>query len=163
MTKITRDQTWICLDENALLGVTAETPKWVRIRKSTISEIQYNAQTETMGYIDTPNDTTEITGYAPTMEQETLIETEGLYPAVAAFARRLPIGASAKVPALIVYYNPESAATTDGDLYADASVTAQASNFKDGIVSFTINLNGTPQKVIVASSEGEITTTPAAA
>lgn len=160
MTKITRDQTWICLDENALQGVTAEAPKWTRIRKSTMLELAYNAQTETFGYIDTPNDTTEITGYAPTMEQETLIETDGLYPAMAAFARRLPIGTAAKVPALIVYYNPDSGETTDGDLYAEASVTAQSTNFAEGVVSFTINLNGTPEKVIVASSDGVITTAP---
>ena len=163
MGKLTRDLYIPLIDRNKLTGTNAEGYDWVRVDKSTIFELSFNPQEETYGYIDTANDSTEVTSYQPELPQEITLDSDNpLYSAMFDFCMRFPIGSSANVPCLVVTPAADGTATR-GFLWADAAISPQALNTVDGILTFTMKLNGNVTEGTVAASEGEFTFTPKAA
>lgn len=148
----TRDMYQVFLDRNRLLGLDAEGYDWVRIRKSTQFELTWNPQSETKGYIDSPSDTTELTSYQVSMAQETVTNGDEMYTALETYARRKPIGGDAVVPAMLVFPDAEGKPTS-AELYDEATVIPDTLNTVDGVITFTINFNGTEKQGTVAVGE----------
>lgn len=140
MSQLTRDLYVPYLDLNKGEGDTYD---WCRIDKSTVFEFSFNPSEETYGYIDSANDTTLITSYAATMEQEIILDNDNaMYAFMYEFCMGMPTGTSASIPALLA--EPDSdGAVTRGRLWAEATVSPGSLNTVDGKLSFTINYNGT--------------------
>lgn len=160
MARLTRDKFIPLIDINKGSG----TASWKPIDLSTIFELDFNPTTETYSYICYANDVTEITGYAPTMSQEIVLDSSNpIYTFMLDFCRSMPVGDSAKVPICLVYPDADGN-PTDGDLFKDASIQPDNINTVDGKISFTLNLNGDVTKATVAGAGTDtITVTEAAA
>lgn len=160
--KLTRDLFIPLIDLNKLTGSNEDGYRWARIDKSTIFELSFNPQEETYGYIDSANDATQVNSYQPELPQEIVLDSENpIYSAMFDFAMRMPLGSDAVVPCLLAM--PDSSGkSTRGYLWAEAIVSPQALNTVDGLLTFTLKLNGTMQAGTVASDGGEFTFAAAA-
>lgn len=144
-------------------GATPDTYEWTRVDKSKIFELSYNPQEETMGFIDSPNDTTYIKSYAPELPQEIILDKDNpLYAKLFPWVREMPTGSSAKVPVMVVYPDMSTGEATDADVWKDATISPQALNTVDGILTFNLKLNGTPTPGTVEKSGDTWTFTPGA-
>ena len=138
-------------------------PTWVPIDLSTVFELSFNPQEETYGYICYANDVTETNSYAPEMEQEIVLDNANpMYKFMKEFCLSLPTGSAAKVPCLVALPDDTTALSTDGMLWGDAVVSPGALNTVDGKLTFTLKLNGDPQRGTVAGvGTDTVTFTPA--
>lgn len=139
-----------------------------RVRKSTIFEFSSNAQEDTYGFIDSPNDTTEVTSYQPQLPLETI--TESTDP-IAQFAQKylfeFPLGADTQVPFILAYplinESGEVDATTCNVIVWDEAVMSNlALNTVDQKFTWTEMLNGKPRygtASIADIQDGEFTFT----
>lgn len=85
-------------------GTEPDTPVWKRIKKSTELTLSFNPETEEFDYIADENPTTELTKYAPTLEQPLkMYEDEPDFEYFFDKCYNLPTGTAAKVPMLIVF------------------------------------------------------------
>lgn len=158
--KLTRDLFIPFIDSTK--GAQPGTYTWVPIDLSTVFELSYNPQTETYSYICYKNDSTEITGYQPAMEQEIVIDKDNpIYKFMFAFFREMPTGSSAKVPVMIAYPDPTTGETTEADVWTEAVISPGAMNTVDGKLTFTLQLNGDAKKGTIAITESAATFTPA--
>lgn len=158
--KLTRDLFVPFIDTSK--GAEAGTYTWKPIDLSTVFELAYNPNTETYSYICYANDSNEITGYAPTMEQEIVLDSDNpIYTFMLEFMRGMPTGSDAKVP-IMVAYPDESGDTTEADVWDDAVISPGTINTVDGKLTFTLNLNGDVTNGTVAIAAGTATFTPAA-
>lgn len=124
-------------------GAEAGTYDWAPIDLSTIFEFAFNPSTETYSYICYPNDVTEITSYAPSMEQEIKITKDNpIYDFMLAYMREMPTGDAAKVPLMVVWPDKTTGASTVADVWDDAIVSPGSVNTVDGKLTFTLNFNG---------------------
>jgi hypothetical protein len=145
-----------------MLDTDAEaTGDYVPIDLSTVFEFDWNANTETYGYICNKNDTNEVTGYAPTMAQEIVLDNSNpmykfLYPKFMS----MPTGSDCNIPCLLVEPDMTTGKPTVGRLWSDASVVPDNLNTVDGKLAFTLNLNGDPVLGTVAKADGKVTFTP---
>lgn len=138
--------------------------QWVPIDLSTVFELAYNPQTETYSYICYANDSTEITSYQPSMEQEIVLESDNkLYQFMSKFMRDMPVGSDAKVPVMIAYPAADTGKMTEADVWDEAVISPGSLNSVDGKLTFTLQLNGTPKKGTVAVNDGTATFSPAGA
>lgn len=157
MSKLTRNLFIPCLDTSKGAGEAVFVP----IDLSTVFEFAFNPVTETYGYICNANDTTETTGYAPTLPQEIVLDNENpMYKFIYPLCMGMPTGSEAKVPALLIEPDMETGKPTRGRLWPDATVTPDTLNTVDGKISFTLNLNGDFTTGTVAKDAGKITFTP---
>lgn len=160
MGKLTRDLYIPLIDKNKLTGAAAEGYDWTRVDKSTVFALAFNPQEETFGYINAPNDTTEVTSYQPELPQEIVLDNENpLYNAMFEFCMRMPIGSSAVVPCLLVMPDTTTGAATKGYLWEEAIISPQELNSVDGKLTFTMKLNGNKVDGTVAAAEGVFTFT----
>lgn len=129
---------------------------------STVFEFSWNPNTETYGYIKDRNDTTELTGYAPTMEQEIVLDnTNPIYGFLFPLFMSMPVGAACVVPTLLAVPDMQTGAATEGYLWADATVNPSSLATVDGKLNFTLNFNGDSVHGTVAkTAEGKVTFTP---
>lgn len=119
--------------------------KWVPIDLSTQFELAYNPNTETKSYICFKNDTNEVTGYAPELPQEIALESDNpLYKFMDEYLNSFPVGSAAKVPFLFVRPDVETGRATKALMWQEATVVGDTLNTVDGILTFTISLNGDP-------------------
>lgn len=119
--------------------------KWVPVDLSTQFELAYNPNTETKSYICFKNDTNEVTGYAPELPQEIALESDNpLYKFMDEYLNSFPVGSSAKVPFLFVRPDVETGEATKALMWQEATVVGDTLNTVDGILTFTISLNGDP-------------------
>lgn len=163
MGKLTRDLFIPLIDRNRLTGNEAEGNDWVRVDKSTIFELSFNPQEETYGYIDAANDSTEVTSYQPELPQEIVLDSANpLYQAMFDFCMRFPVGSDANVPCLVVTPDEEGKAAR-GFLWEDAAISPQALNTVDGVLTFTMRLNGRVTEGTVTASDGTFAFVPLAA
>ena len=101
--KLTRNLFVPMLDVDVLKESPTETAEYVPIDLSTIFEFAFNPNTETYSYICYANDTTETTGYAPTMEQEIVLDNSNpLFKVLYPFCMSMPTGSKCTVPCLLV-------------------------------------------------------------
>lgn len=156
MSKLTRDlfEPWIDLDKGK--GASENTYKWERVRKSTIFELSSNAQEETYGYIDTQNDTTEVTSYQPQLPLESVPEsTDKVYAFMQNYLFEFPMGSDTQVPFMLIYPIIKEDGTID-DKYRNAIVFDEAVvsnltlNTVDQLATWTEMLNGTPKRGYVS-------------
>lgn len=161
MSKLTRDLygPYIDLDR----GENASTNKYKlgRVRKSTIFEFSANAQEDTYGFIDSPNDTTEVTSYQPQLPLETV--TESTDP-IARFAQEylfeFPLGADTQVPFILAYPLIGTDGTVDETncnviIWDEAVMSNLALNTVDQKFTWTEMLNGNPKRGIIKKSDLE--------
>lgn len=162
MARLTRDKFIPLIDISKITG--GASPAWKPIDLSTVFELDYNPNTETYSYICYANDDTEITGYAPTMAQEIVLDSANpIYNAMLKFFRSMPVGSAAKVPICIVYPDADGK-PTDGDLFKDGAIQPDNINTVDGKLNFTLNLNGAVTPATVAGAGADtITVTEKAA
>lgn len=143
MATMTREKYGVLLDVTR--GATSGTYKWVPVDLSTTYELAWNPNTETYSFICYKNDTQEVTSYAPSMSQETVLDTENpMYEFMDEYANEFPIRQNAKMPVLLVRPDLTTGAPTNALLFADAVVVPNTLNSVDGKLSFDIYLNGTP-------------------
>lgn len=157
--KLTRDLFIPLIDLNKLTGASATGYDWARIDKSTIFELSFNPQEETYGYIDSANDATQVNSYQPELPQEIVLDSSNaIYSAMFDFAMKMPLGSDAVVPCLLVMPD-ENGKAVRGFLWSEAIVSPQTLNTVDGILSFTLKLNGAVTEGTVSSDGGEFTFT----
>lgn len=141
MAKLTRDQYRPYLD---ITQGGDDGPEWVRIDKSTVFALEFNPEEETYGYIDSANDTTEVSSYAPTMEQEIILDSSNaMYQFIEPFCMNMPTGSSAIVPCLLTEPDAQGGETYTGRVWYEATITPGSLDTVEGKVVFTLNLNGT--------------------
>lgn len=141
MAKLTRDTYRPYLDINRGSGEY----EWVRIDKSTVFDVEFNAESETVGYIDSANDSTDISSYAPTMEQEIILDSSNaMYQFIEPFCWEMPTGTDAVVPCMLTEADASGGNTYTARVWDDATITPGDLNSVDGKLVFTLNLNGTP-------------------
>lgn len=163
--KLTRDMFEPYIDLNKGVGEY----KWARVRKSTIFELSSNAQEETFGYIDTQNDTTEVTSYQPQLPLESVPEsTDEVYAFMQKYLFDFPLGSDTQVPFLLKYpiiENGEVDQTKRNAIIFDEAVVSNlALNTVDQKATWTEMLNGTPKRgtmPITTGSEDDFTFTEA--
>lgn len=141
MAKHTRDLFVPFIDTT--FGETAGTYTWVPVDLSTVFEFAFNPSTENYSYICYANDTTEVTGYAPTMDQEIVLDSSNpLYKAMREWMMSFPTGSKAKVPLMVVMPDMKTDKPTEGYMWADGSISPGSINTVDGKLTFTLNFNG---------------------
>lgn len=163
MSKLTRDLYGAYIDLDKGINAASGKYKLGRVRKSTIFEFSANAQEDTFGFIDSPNDTTEVTSYQPQLPLETI--TESTDP-IARFAQdylfEFPLGSDTQVPFILAY--PLINETGDIDetkcnviIWDEAVMSNLTLNSVDQKFTWTEMLNGNPKRGIVNKSalEGE--------
>lgn len=149
---------------DATLGAEDGVYDWVRIDKSTVFELSFNPSEETSGYIDAANDSTYIKSYAPELPQEIVLDNENpLYQVMFPFCMSMPTGSSATVPCALVVPNMTTGEATDAYVWTEAVISPQTLNTVDGILSFSLKLNGDSQQGTMTISDGEFVFTPNAA
>lgn len=152
MTKLTRDRFIPFLNAG-----TEEAPQWKRVDFSTIFSLDPGAQTQEMDYICYETTLTEITGYRPQLPQEiALYEGNGLYDFMFRRFYRLPVGAQARVPALICFGGSDRLCW----YVPDCAVTLGALDTVAGKLSFTLSLGGDIQRGTYAIVDGAPVFTP---
>lgn len=153
--KLTRNLFVPCLDTSEGDG----TAKYVPIDLSTEFEFSWNPNEETYSYIKDADDSTEVTGYAPQMEQEIALEsTNPMYSYLFPKFMALPKGSDLVVPCLLCVPD-EKGAVTVGYLWKQAQLSPQKLNTVDGKLTFNINFNGAVEKGTVNVSGSTITYT----
>lgn len=159
--KLTRNLFVPMLDVDVLKESPTETAEYVPIDLSTIFEFAFNPNTETYSYICYANDTTETTGYAPTMEQEIVLDNSNpLFKVLYPFCMSMPTGSKCTVPCLLVEPDMSTGKPTRGRLWKEATISPGTVNTVDGKLTFTLNFNGDQQQGTVANSDGTVTFTP---
>lgn len=127
------------------------TANWVPIDLSTQFELAYNPNTETRSYICYKSDYTVVTGYAPSMEQEIVLDSENpLYKFMDEYLNTFPTGSDAEIPFLLARPALTTGSPTVGLMWEKAVIVPNTLNTVDGKLSFTINLNGDPTKGTVS-------------
>ena len=150
MPKLTRDMYIPYIDLSK--GKEPGTYQWERVRKSTIFEFSANAQEETYGYIDTQNDTTEVTSYQPQLPLESVPEsTDKVYAFMQKYLFDFPLGSDTQVPFMLVYPIIKDDGTINDKyrnaiVFDEAVVSNLALNTVDQLATWTEMLNGTPKR-----------------
>lgn len=145
MTQLTRNLFVPLIDTLKGASASEGNYKWVPIDLSTQFELSYNPNTETKSYICYKNDTNEVTGYAPELPQEIALESSNpLYEFMDEYLNSFPVGSAAKIPFLFVRPDTETGEATKALMWKEATVVGDTLNTVDGILSFTISLNGDP-------------------
>lgn len=158
MTKLTRDLYMPFIDLDRGTSAASGKYKLGRVRKSTIFEFSPNAQEDTYGFIDTQNDTTEVTSYQPQLPLETVPESTD---PIARFAQdylfEFPLGADTQVPFILGYPMINEDGSIDSEkcnviIWDEAVMSNLALNTVDQKFTWTEMLNGTPKRGVVLIS-----------
>ena len=161
MANLTRNLFIPYVDANTLRRAAGEQEvgegyDWVQIDKSTIFELSFNPQETTSGYIDEANDTTYVTSYQPELPQEIILDSSNpLYKVMFPFCMSMPTGGDAQCPILLRTPNLDTDKPTDGMLWENAIVSPSALNTVDGLLTFSLKLNGDAKRGTV-SDEGKV-------
>lgn len=162
MSQLTRNLFVPLIDTLKGASAAEKTYKWVPIDLSTQFELAYNPNTETKSYICFKNDTSEVTGYAPELPQEIALESDNpLYKFMDEYLNSFPVGSAAQIPFLFVRPDVENPANNKALMWEKATVVGDTLNTVDGVLSFTISLNGDPVEGTVTGLGTEsVTFTP---
>lgn len=119
------------------------TPDWKRIDKSTIFEIEMNAETEAYDYISQELPTEEIVSYAPSMDQE--IATYRGNPIYDFMFKKFYDCSTAHGKSLICF-PPDSDGRQPAWLVADTTFVLDAMNWAEGKITWTMRFGGNIQR-----------------
>lgn len=140
----------VLFDANDIKGITSDTPDLVRVDKSTVYDFNANPQTTTYSYIDSPDDTTEVTGYQKSMEQEiALIENNRCFQLIDDYFWRFETGAGTHIKTYFARPEINEDGSFDktkwkAQLYKDATIVVKTLNTQDKKYTYTFNANGNP-------------------
>lgn len=161
MANLTRDLYIPFIDST--FGAEEGTYTWVRVDKSTIFDLSFNPTEETKGYIDSKNDSTYIKSYAPELPQEIVLDNDNpLYKAIFDFCMDMPTGDDAKVPIMLVNPDLTTGKATEARVWDEAIISPTDLNTVDGLLSFSLKLNGSFKKGTASESDGTWTFAPGA-
>ena len=162
MAQLTRNLFVPLIDTLKGASAAEDTYNWVPIDLSTQFELAYNPNTETKSYICYKNDTNEVTGYAPELPQEIALESDNpLYKFMDEYLNSFPVGSAAQLPFLFVRPDVEAPANNKALMWEKATVVGDTLNTVDGILSFTISLNGDPvEGTVTGLGTASVTFTP---
>lgn len=137
-----------------------KTGEYQAIDKSTVFEFSWNPNTETYSYICNKNDSSEVTGYAPSMGQEIVLDNDNpIYKFLQPLFMSMPTGSDCVIPCLLIEPDMTTGKPTVGRLWKEATVVPDKLSSVDGKLSFTLNFNGDPVSGTVAIASGKITFT----
>lgn len=148
MTKLRKHEFILFIDTSKTGG---KSPSWKRVDLSTIFDLNPNPQTQTMDYISYETPVEEIEKYQPELQQEiALYEGNSVYDFVFGMFYDLPVGAEAKVPALICFGGTGKKAWQ----VMDCTLVLGSLNTVDGKLTFTLKLGGNIQKGTYTITDG---------
>lgn len=143
-------------------GEVTEGLDLTRIDKSTVFEFGFNPQTETYGFIDSPNDETNLVSYQLSMEQEIVIDGNNpAYALLYEYSMAMPTGSDAEVPMVIVAPSVKDPTIMDAFMWEKGMLAPGAINTVDKKLTFTMNFNGEMQRGTATISNGKVTFVPA--
>ena len=127
-------------------GTGQSTPVWKRIKKSTELTLAFNPETEEFDYIADENPTTELTKYAPSLEQPLkMYEDEPDFKFFWEKCYNLPTGSAAKVSMLIVFMFGATGSGAEAEYKAwkvDCMVSYNEMNGVDSELNFELLFGG---------------------
>lgn len=139
MSRYTRDKFLLFLDVSKGTGTT---PEWARVNKSTILEYSMNEVESENNYIDAPEATTDITGYAPEIPEEIITDGENaVHNFIAKEFYDMPIGDACKVPCLFCFPPTEETTPVLRAHHADATITKKVLNPVDQKYTFSLKFS----------------------
>ena len=129
----------------------SDTPSWKRIDKSTIFEIEMNAETESCDYISQEMPTEEIVSYAPSMDQE--IATYRGNPIYEFMFQRFYNCSTAHGKSLICFPADEGGRQRAW-LVADTTFVLDAMNWAKGKITWSMRFGGDIQRGTYTVADG---------
>lgn len=143
-SKITKNQVIPFLDTSETIG-SDWTPTWKRIDKSTIFDLAFNPQSESVDYISMEAAVEEVSSYQPELPQEiALYRGNVIYDFVEKLCIDLPVGDGVKVPVLLCW--PPKDSTIQAWQVKECRLLLSNYNSVDGKITFTLKLGGTIDK-----------------
>ena len=134
---------------------TSDSPTWTRIKKSTELTIALNPETEEVDYIADENPTTELTKYAPSIEQPLkMIEGEPDFEFIWDRFFSLTTGESAKAEYMIVFMFDKDETGAYKAWKGNAIVSCNELNAVDSEISFDLAFGGTVEKGTATVTSG---------
>lgn len=161
--KLPRNLYPVLINANALIKPRPEGYDWVRDDKSEQYELDWNAQTEDKQYIDSANNSSIVSGYQMSMEQEIILEsTNRCFQLIDKYAWTFPTGSDTIIEVCLPrpFYNKDGNVDKKYSLakvWKEASVVPGSLATVDGKYNFTLNLNGDPTDGYIDNDTWEFT------
>lgn len=145
---------------------TSAAPSWVQIEKSTDNTITMNAETEDRDFIVDKSPTTVLKRYKPSLsEPVTMFKGNPDYEMLWEDFYKQKVGSAAVHELLVVFMNETAEGSGGGTEYKawkyEAAFVLDNLNPVDGIMTVTINCNGTVDLGTVSVADGTPTFTAA--
>lgn len=157
-TKITKNKVIPFIDISGTISGANWTPTWKRIDKSTIFDLAFNPQSESVDYIAYESAVEEISSYQPELPQEiAMYRGNPIYDYVESLCINLPVGDSVTVPFLLAWPpNPGESGVEVIKAWQVKQCRLLLSNYNsvDGKIIFTLKLGGDIQKGAATITDG---------
>lgn len=156
-TKITKNKVIPFIDTSKTAGADTWTPSWKRIDKSTIFDLAFNPQSESVDYIAYESAIEEISSYQPELPQEiALYRGNPIYDFVEGYCIDLPVGDAVTVPFLLAWPPSTTGSTETIRAWQVPDCRLMLSNYNsvDGKITFTLKLGGDIAKGTVVITDG---------
>lgn len=135
---------------------TGASPEWTRIKKSTELTIALNPETEEVDYIADENPTTELSKYAPKIEQPLkMIEGEPDFKFIWDRFFSLATGEDAKAEYMIVFMFDKTEAGVYRAWKGSSIISCNELNAVDSEISFELAFGGTVDKGTATVTDGK--------
>ena len=156
--KITKNKVIPFIDTSKTINSDSWVPVWKRIDKSTIFDLAFNPQSESVDYISLAGAVEEISSYQPELNQEiALYRGNPIYDFVESLCIGLPIGDDVKVPFLLAW-PPKADNGIDGWQVKDCRLLLSNYNSVDGKITFTLKLGGDIETGVITIAETGVPT-----
>lgn len=153
--KITKNKVIPFIDISKTVNTSNWAPTYKRIDKSTIFDLAFNPQSESVDYISLESAVEEVSSYQVELNQEiALYRGNPIYDFVESMCVDLPIGDDLKVPFLLAW-PPADDDSISGWQVKDCRLMLSNYNTVDGKITFTLSLGGDIEKgTITVSTDG---------
>ena len=153
--KITKNHVIPFIDVSKTVNSGSWNPEWKRIDKSTIFDLSFNPQSESVDYISMEAAVEEVSSYQPELPQEiALYRGNEIYDFVEELCIEMPVGDDIKVPFLLCW--PPKDGTIKGSQVKECRLLLSNYNSVDGKITFTLKLGGDIEKGTVTVSEAGV-------
>ena len=153
-TKITKNTVIPFIDTSETANADSWNPVWKRIDKSTVFNLAFNPQSETVDYIAYESAIEEISNYQPELEQEiALYRGNTIYDFVEGLCINLPVGDAVRVPFLLAW-PPKEDKSIAGWQVKECRLLLSNYNSVEGKITFTLKLGGDISKGTIAITNG---------
>lgn len=160
--KITKNTVIPFIDTSNTINADSWAPVWNRIDKSTIFDLAFNPQSESVDYISYESAIEEVSSYQPELPQEiALYRGNAIYDFVESLCINLPVGDAVKVPFLLCW-PPQEDKSIKAWQVKECRLLLSNYNSVDGKITFTLNLGGNIGKGTATVENGKPTFAPAA-